>query len=60
MSLSPDHPPASPPAKPKLSAEERHARYTDRLTTIRVRMQNCTRPLQLYALHLSADDVFSN
>jgi hypothetical protein len=38
MSLPPDQPPPSPPAKPKLSAEERRARYTDRLTTIRLRM----------------------
>jgi hypothetical protein len=39
MSLFPDEPPPpSPPAKPKLSAEERRARYTDRLTTIRLRM----------------------
>jgi hypothetical protein len=35
MSLPPDQP---PPAKPKLTAEERRARYTDRLTTIRLRM----------------------
>ena len=38
MSLPPDHPPSSPPAKPKLTPEERRARYTDRLTTIRLRM----------------------
>ena len=39
MSLFPDQPPpASPPAKPKLTPEERRARYTDRLTTIRLRM----------------------
>src|SRR4051812_37659918 len=39
MSLPPDQPPpASPPAKPKLTPEERRARYTDRLTTIRLRM----------------------
>ena len=38
MSLFPDQPPPSPPEKPKLSAEERRARYTDRLTTIRLRM----------------------
>jgi hypothetical protein len=38
MSLSPDHPLALPPAKPKLSAEERRARYADRLITIRLRM----------------------
>ena len=36
MSLPPEQPPA--PAKPKLSAEERRARDTDRLTTIRLRM----------------------
>jgi hypothetical protein len=38
MSLPPDQPPTSPPAKPKLTPEERRARYTDRLTTIRLRM----------------------
>ncbi len=39
MSLFPDQPPpASPPAKPKLTPEERRARYADRLTTIRLRM----------------------
>jgi hypothetical protein len=39
MSLPPDQPPpASPPEKPKLTPEERRARYTDRLTTIRLRM----------------------
>src|SRR5215210_2520571 len=38
MSLPPDQPPPSPPAKPKLSAEERRARHADRLTTIRLRM----------------------
>jgi hypothetical protein len=38
MSLSPDHPLASPPTKPKLTPEERRARYADRLTTIRLRM----------------------
>ena len=38
MSFFPDQPSASPPEKPKLSAEERRARYTDRLTTIRLRM----------------------
>jgi hypothetical protein len=37
MSLPPDQPP-SPPAKPKLTSEERRARYTDRLATIRLRM----------------------
>ena len=31
-------PPRSPPAKPKLSAEERRARQEDRLKTIRLRM----------------------
>jgi hypothetical protein len=38
MGLPPDQPPPSPPAKPKLSAEERHARQADRLKTIRLRM----------------------
>ena len=39
MSLPPDQPPpTSPPTKPKLTPEERRARYTDRLTTIRLRM----------------------
>jgi hypothetical protein len=39
MSLFPDQPPpTSPPAKPKLTPEERRARYTDRLITIRLRM----------------------
>jgi hypothetical protein len=38
MSLPPDQPPSSPSAKPKLSAEERRARQTDRLKTIRLRM----------------------
>ena len=38
MSLPPDQPPPSSPAKPKLSAEERRARLADRLTTIRLRM----------------------
>ena len=39
MDLPPDRPPpASPPEKPKLTPEERRARYTDRLTTIRLRM----------------------
>ena len=39
MSLFPDQPPPSPsPEKPKLSAEERRVRQTDRLTTIRLRM----------------------
>jgi hypothetical protein len=36
MSLPPDQSP--PPAKPKMSAEERRARQADRLTTIRLRM----------------------
>jgi hypothetical protein len=35
MSLPPDQP---PPTKPKLTPEERRARYTDRRTTIRLRM----------------------
>jgi hypothetical protein len=39
MSLFPDQPPpASPPAKPKLTPQERQARQADRLTTIRLRM----------------------
>ena len=39
MSLFPDQPPpTSPPAKPKLTPEERRTRYTDRLITIRLRM----------------------
>jgi hypothetical protein len=39
MSLFPDEPPPpSPPAKPKLTAEERRARQADRLKTIRLRM----------------------
>ena len=39
MSLPPDQPPpASPPEKLKLTPKERRARYTDRLTTIRLRM----------------------
>jgi hypothetical protein len=39
MSLPPDQPPpASPPEKPKLTSEERRARHTDRLATIRLRM----------------------
>ena len=37
MSLLPDQP-SSPPAKPKLSAEERRAREADRLKTIRLRV----------------------
>jgi hypothetical protein len=39
MSLFPDQPPpAAPPAKSKLTPEERRARYADRLITIRLRM----------------------
>jgi hypothetical protein len=39
MNLLPDQPlPSSPPAKPKLTPEERRARQADRLTTIRLRM----------------------
>jgi hypothetical protein len=38
MSLPSDQPPASPPEKPKQSAEERRRRYEDRLKTIRLRM----------------------
>src|SRR4051812_1678493 len=38
MSLFPDQPPPSPPAKPKMSAEERRLRQEDRLKTIRLRM----------------------
>ena len=39
MSLFPDPPPpASPPAKPKMSAEERRIRQEDRLASIRLRM----------------------
>jgi hypothetical protein len=38
MSLLPDHPPALPPAKPKMSAEERRIRHADRLAMIRLRM----------------------
>jgi hypothetical protein len=39
MSLFSDQPPpAALPAKPKLTPEERRARYADRLTTIRLRM----------------------
>jgi hypothetical protein len=37
MSLSPD----PPPAKPKLSHDERRARQSDRLTTIRLQMLIC-------------------
>ena len=38
MSLFPDLPPVSPPAKPKLTPGERRARQTDRLIMIRLRM----------------------
>ena len=40
MSLFPDDqlPRSPPPAKPKLTAEERRARQADRLKTIRLRM----------------------
>ena len=39
MSLFPDlPPPVSPPAKPKLTPEERRAREADRLSAIRLRM----------------------
>jgi hypothetical protein len=39
MDLFPDEPPPpSPPAKPKLTAEERRARMADRLTMIRLLM----------------------
>jgi hypothetical protein len=39
MSPFPDQPPpASPPEKPKMSAEERRLRYEDRLKIIRLRM----------------------
>jgi hypothetical protein len=39
MSLPPDQPPSSsPPAKPKLTPDERRARQANRLTTIRLRM----------------------
>ena len=38
MSLLPDQSPLAPPAKPKLTPEERRARQADRLTTIRLRM----------------------
>ena len=38
MSLPPDQPPPSPPAKLKLTPEERRARQADRLITIRLRM----------------------
>src|SRR4051812_39795571 len=38
MNPTPDQPPPSTPAKPKLTPEERRARQADRLTTIRLRM----------------------
>lgn len=38
MSLLSDQPSPSPPGKPKLTPEERRARYADRLITIRLRM----------------------
>ncbi|MFC7477915.1 hypothetical protein ACFQS7_26450 [Dankookia sp. GCM10030260] len=38
MDPTPDHPPPSTPAKPKLTSEERRARQADRLTTIRLRI----------------------
>ena len=38
MDPTPDQPPPSTPAKPKLTPEERRARLADRLTTIRLRM----------------------
>ena len=38
MSLSPDQPPTLPPAKPKLTAEERRARQADRWVSIRLCM----------------------
>jgi len=39
MNRSPDQPPPPlPPAKPKMSAEERRTRQEDRLKTIRLRM----------------------
>jgi hypothetical protein len=38
MSLPPDQPPSSSPAKPKLSAEEGRIRQEDRLASIRLRM----------------------
>jgi len=36
--MSPDQPPSPPPAKPKLSSEERRIRQADRLKCIRLRM----------------------
>jgi hypothetical protein len=38
MSTHSDQPPASPPEKPKMSAEERRIRQEDRLASIRLRM----------------------
>jgi len=38
MDPTPDQPPPSTPAKPKLTPEECRVRQTDRLTTIRLRM----------------------
>jgi hypothetical protein len=38
MTLFPDDPPPSPPANPKLTAEERKAWMADRLAMIRLRM----------------------
>ena len=38
MSTPPDQPPALPPEKPKLSAEDRRTRQEDRLASIRLRM----------------------
>ena len=38
MSLPSDQPPPAPPEKPKLTSEERRARHTGRLATIRLRM----------------------
>ena len=38
MDPTPDQPPPSTPAKPKLTPEERRVRQADRLTTIRLRM----------------------
>ena len=59
MSLFPDQPPpASPPAKPKLTPEERRARQADRLVIIRLRMlighelddRNITTPAEIGAV----------
>ncbi len=67
MSLFSDQPPPpSPPAKPKLSAEERRARQEDRLKAIRLRMaigrelddQGITTPTEIgAALGMSAVDA---